>query len=116
MNDVARAYRDLVPFLRSEWHRAPTPTGKPSKGPTYYAVTMCEYENEPGLTSSKATKGQRWACKTCFNFAEPVWTDSPDKCPSADEALHEYTAWVSKRGTKGKQPWRKGMMGNDIIR
>ena len=83
------------------------------RGPTYMALTMCDYEKEVGLTSSQTARGKRWACKTCFNFAPPVWSDRPDKCPTTEEALIEYGEWLAK-GNNGTKPWTKGMMGNDV--
>jgi hypothetical protein len=110
--DLIQTYQEFIYYLRSEWQRSLTPTGKRKFGPTYFAVTWCEYEDEIGLTSTKGGVGKRWACKTCFNFAEPIWSDT-DKCPSPDDALHEYVAWLGK-GTNAKKPWRKRMTGEDI--
>ncbi len=109
-NKMVQAYICLTPYLRRTAERVPTKAGKPSKSPSYFAVTWCEYEDEPGITSTKAGKGKRWACKTCFNFAEPIWTDNPEKCPSTDEALHEYSEWVSKDVNR-KKPWVRHMSG-----
>ena len=107
-------YKSTIKYLRHEWQRCLTPTGKKKFGPSYFAITWCEYEDEIGLTSTKNGVGKRWACKTCNNFAEPIWSDT-DKCPSPDEALHEYVAWQSKL-TKGSsfRAWRKDMYANDV--
>ncbi len=106
---MVQAYKALIPFLRRTAERVLTKAGKPSRSPGYFAVTWCEYEQEPGITSGKHMKGKRWACKTCFNFAEPIWTDNPEKCPSTDEALHEYAEWIGKEVNKRK-PWKRRMM------
>lgn len=105
-------YKGIIENLRLEWQRCLTPTGKKKFGPTYFAITWCEYEDEIGLTSTKNGVGKRWACKTCFNFAAPVWSDT-DKCPTEEEALIEYGQWLNK-ASNGNKPWKKGMMGNDI--
>jgi len=109
---MIESYILLMPFIRKIAQRVKTKTGRDSTRPTYIAVTWCSYEEQPGIMTSNHPKGQRWACHTCMNFAEPIHTDNEDKCPSADEALHEYTAWAIKK--KGAQPWKKGMMGNDV--
>ena len=113
MNETLIAqYKGIIRDLRLDWLRCLTPTGRTRFGPSYFAVTWCEYEDEIGLTSTRDGVGKKWACKTCFNFAAPIWSDT-DKCPSEDEALHEYVGWLGK-ASNGKKPWRKDMMGNDI--
>ena len=83
--------------------------------PPYFAVVYCEYEDEYGLSYYKAGTGRRWGCKTCWNFATPVWSTNKNKCPSEDEALHEYVAWQSKLGKNSSfRAWQKGINGNDI--
>jgi hypothetical protein len=110
--DLISQYKGTVKMLRAEWQRCFTPTGKRKFGPSYFAITWCEYEDEIGLTSTKSGVGKRWACKTCFNFAKPIWSDT-DKCPSPDEALHEYVAWLGKASNATK-PWRKDMYAHDV--
>ena len=105
-------YKNIIEGLRADWQRCLTPTGRKKFGPSYFAVTYCQYEDEIGLTSTKSGVGKRWACKTCFNFAAPIWSDT-EKCPTIEEALIEYGKWASKE-TNAKKAWTKGMMGNDI--
>jgi len=107
-----QCYKTNIKMLRADWQRCLTPKGKPKFGPSYYAITWCEYEDEIGLTSTKSGVGKRWACKTCFNFVTPIWSDT-DKCPSEDEALHEYVLWLGK-ASNGKKPWKKGIHGHDV--
>ncbi len=110
--ELIAAYKSSIKHLRLEWQRCSTPTGRRKFGPLYYAITLCEYEDEIGLTSTRSGVGRRWACNTCFNYAAPIWSDT-DKCPSEDDAHREYVGWLGK-GTNGDKPWRKDMMGNDI--
>jgi hypothetical protein len=56
---------------------------------------MCEYENEPGLTSSKQTAGRRWACNTCYSLCVPVWSDGP--VPEREEIEQEWADWAAKQ-------------------
>ena len=105
---VAHAYLRTIEWVRNEYLKM---TNK--RGPTYMALTMCDNEGEVGLVSSKMTKGKRWACKTCFHFAGPMWTDREDKCPSTEEALIEYGEWISKP-TNATKPWRKDINDNDV--
>lgn len=83
--------------------------------PPYFAITLCRYEGELGLSDYKAGAGRRWACKTCWNFSAPVWSTNEKKCPSPDEALHKYVAW---QGTLAKtsdfHAWTKGIHGHDV--
>lgn len=82
--------------------------------PPYFAITLCQYEGTLGLSYYRAGAGKRWACKTCWNFAAPVWSTN-EKCPSPDEALHTYVAWQSKlEKTSGNRAWRKDMYKHDI--
>ena len=108
MPELIAQYQATAKWCR---HQYKSMTNK--RGPQYYAVTMCEYEDEPGLTSSSVTKGRRWACNTCFNFAPPIWTDNEDKCPTTEEAPIEYGQWLAK-DINAKKPWTKGLMGNDV--
>jgi hypothetical protein len=81
----------------------------------YFAITLCRYEGELGLSHYKIGAGRRWACKTCWNFAAPVWSTNEKKCPSPDDALHEYVKWSGKLGkTSDFLPWKKGIHGHDI--
>jgi hypothetical protein len=112
--NLIETYKGTITYLRGQWQRCPTPTGKPKFGPSYFAITWCEYEDEIGLTDTKAGVGKRWACNTCNNFVEPIWSDT-DKCPSPDEALHEYVAWQSKLGVNSSfRAWKKGIHGHDV--
>ena len=112
MPELIDQYKGIIKNLRAEWQRCFTPTGRRKFGPSYFAITHCEYEDEIGLTSTKSGVGKRWACKTCFNFAAPVWSDT-DKCPTEEEALVEYGKWLAKP-SNAKKPWRKDMNNNDI--
>lgn len=93
-------YKALIGSLRNTWRSCLTATGRRQQGPGYYAITRCDDDGNIGMTSAKATKGKRWACKTCVGFAPPIWTDNEKKCPSEDEALHEYTDWAMNMGVK----------------
>jgi hypothetical protein len=94
-------YKHLIAYLRNVWKSCLTDTGRRQRGPTWYAITRCDDDGNIGLTSIKTTPaGKRWACKTCVGFAPPIWTDNEKKCPSEDEALHEYAGWVSPLSVK----------------
>ena len=90
------AYKSVISTLRNEWLRVPTASGRPSKGPRFIAVTLCEHENEYGLTSSKVGAGRRWACNTCFSFAPCAWSDGP--VPDKEEQEQEWADWAAKQG------------------
>lgn len=102
------AYISIAQSIRNEYQRVPTPAGNPSKGPKFISVTMCEYENEPGLTSSKQTKGRRWACNTCFSLCVPVWSDGP--VPEREEIEQEWADWAAKQKENGQPAKVRKMM------
>lgn len=90
------AYKRTIIMLRKDWLRVPTPSGRPKKGPRFYAIAQCEAEtgNQLGLVSSGDTKGKRWACLTCFGFMVPVWTDGP--LPDIEDIREEWANWMAK--------------------
>jgi len=109
-NTTFDAYKSVVTNLRKERLGILGLNGRPKKGPRFYAITKCtEEEGEQlGITSSSATKGERWACKTCFAFAEPIWADGP--LPDIEELRDEWADWIVKHeGTVGKRRTRIGM-------
>ena len=88
-------YQRLIAHLRTVWKSCLTEAGRRQRGPTWYAITRCDDDGNIGMTSIKVTPaGKRWMCKTCVGFAAPIWTDNEKKCPSTDEALHEYSEWA----------------------
>ncbi len=91
------AYKRIVRNLRTEWLRVPTLSGKPKKGPRFYAITRCTEEpgDQLGIVSSGNPKGKRWACKTCAGFVEPVWSDGP--LPDIEDIREEYHDWVAAK-------------------
>lgn len=94
-------YQAVIENLRLTWKSCLTATGRRQRGPTWYAITRCDDDGNLGMTSIKQPKGKRWACKTCVGFAAPIWSDNK-KCPSVDEALHEYTDWAMNLGMKSE--------------
>ena len=102
------AYKSVVQYSRNLWHRVPTPTGRPSKGPRFIAVTLCEHEGEYGVTSSKQTAGRRWACNTCYSFAPCVWADGP--VPDPEEQEQEWADWAAKQKETGQPAKTRKMM------
>lgn len=90
------AYKGVIQYTRAMWLRVATPSGRPKKGPRFYAITKCTNEegDQLGITSSGATKGQRWACKTCRAFAEPIWADGP--LPDIEDIREEWADWMAK--------------------
>ena len=94
------SYQGTIEYLRRTWKSCLTATGRRQRGPTWYAIVRCDDDGALGMTSIKHPKGKRWACKTCMGFAQPIWSDNEDKCPSEDEALHEYTEWAMKLSIK----------------
>ena len=105
---ILDAYKSVVAYSRALWLRVPTPTGNPSKGPRFYAVTLCEYEEEYGITSSKQTAGRRWACNTCYSFAPSVWADGPT--PEREEQEQEWADWAAKQKENGQPAKTRKMM------
>ena len=103
------AYKSVIVYSRALWIQVPTATGKPSKGPRFYAVTLCEYEEEYGVTSSKQTAGRRWACNTCYSFAPSVWSDGP--IPEREEQEQEWADWAAKQKESGQPAKTRKMMG-----
>ncbi len=103
------AYISIAQSIRTEHQRVPTAAGNPSKGPRFIAVTMCEYENEPGLTSSKQTAGRRWACNTCYSLCVPVWSDGP--VPEREEIEQEWADWAAKQKETGQPAKTRRMIG-----
>lgn len=90
-------YQEVIANLRRTWKSCHGETGHAKRGPTFYAITRCDDDGHIGMTSmAEPIPGKRWMCMTCVGFAAPIWSDNPDKCPSEDEALHEYTEWVTK--------------------
>ena len=102
------AYKTVVQYSRNLWHQVPTPTGRPSKGPRFIAVTLCEHEGEYGVTSSKQTAGRRWACNTCYSFAPCVWADGP--VPDPEEQEQEWADWAAKQKENGQPAKTRKMM------
>ncbi len=91
-------FTDITDWLREEWSRVPTPTGKPMFGPSWYAVTLCDDCETRGFTDIKQGSGSRFSCKTCYGFAEPVaWEGKERFFMTTDEALDEYGKWRAKQ-------------------
>lgn len=82
------AYREVITNLRRTYLGIVGPTGRRSKGPRYFAVVRCQECGNIGMTSSKATAKNRWACKTCGEPTLPVWSDGP--APDQDEIYDLY--------------------------
>lgn len=103
----------FVGQVRELWLRVGTKSGRPSKGPTWMAVTECEECGAIQTTSSKRTRGERWTCvdfgglgKTsggyygplkCGGFRNPVWWDGP--LPDLEDIKDE---WANYMGTRKK--------------
>ena len=102
------AYISVAQYSRTLWLRVPTATGRPSKGPRFYAVTLCEYEEEYGVTSTKVAVGRRWACNTCYSFAPSVWADGP--VPEREEQEQEWADWAAKQKENGQPAKTRKMM------
>lgn len=81
-------YKNAIKTLRLMWSRVPTPSGKPSRGPQFFAVTMCDECRGIGMTSTKHPIKKRWVCKTCGGCALPIWTDGP--LPTEDEIWEQW--------------------------
>ena len=108
-SDLLKQYESIIQMLRNEWLRVPTKSGRPKKGPRYYAVTSCMYEEELGLTSSADGKGKKWACKTCFSLCVPVWSDGPT--PDREEIEQEWADWIAKQGPNSQTMKTRRMLG-----
>lgn len=89
-------YKSSVQLIRTLYLNVPTRSGRPSRGPRYIAITRCTRERDGplGLTTSKMTKGQRWACNTCMGLVLPVWADGP--LPDEEDIKDEYHEWMAK--------------------
>ena len=104
-------FTDIITWLRLSWQQVPTPTGKPKYGPSWYAVTECDDGCGRGFTDITAGKGVRFACKTCFGFANPVAYEGKEQYfISEDEALDEYGEWRAKQGQRSDFAKRRAMM------
>lgn len=84
------SYREIIKNLRRTYLGVVGPTGRRSKGPRYFAIVRCQGEEcgNIGMTSSKATAKNRWACKTCGETTLPIWADGPT--PDDDEIYELY--------------------------
>ncbi len=97
MTDLS-PFTNTIVWLRAEWSKVPTPTGQAMFGPSWYAVTVCEEGCGRGFTDINQGSGVRFACKTCFGFAEPVaWEGKERFFMTPDEALDEYGKWRAKQ-------------------
>ena len=91
-------YDGIIAYLRAEWQRCPTPTGKPMFGPSWYAVTICDECGNRGFSDINMGKGIRFACITCYGFAKPVAYEGKKKWfPRGNEAFDEYKKWRAKQ-------------------
>lgn len=91
------AYKAFIKYLRSEWLRIPTASGNPSPGPHWFAIGRCTEEagDQLGLIGSNGVVGKRWACKTCYGFMEPVWSDGRP-LPDIEDIREEWANWMTK--------------------
>ncbi len=87
-SDLLEQYKSVIQSVRNEWLRVPTKSGRPKKGPRWYAITRCTNEDELGLTSSSYPKTKRWVCKTCLSLCVPVWSDGP--LPDLEDIEQEW--------------------------
>lgn len=96
-------YKSSVQSIRREYLRVPTKSGRPSRGPRFIAIGRCTSErgDQYGIVASNHTKGQRWACKTCLGFMEPMWADGP--LPDIEDIRDEYHTWMAKGGRDVRQ-------------
>ena len=101
MTDFSRdmgEFTDITDWLREQWSRVLTPTGQTKFGPSWYAVTLCDDCGLRGFTDIAQGSGKRFACKTCYGFAEPVaWEGKEKFFMATDEALDEYGKWRAKQ-------------------
>ena len=96
-------YESTIVWLRAQWQRVPTPTGKPKYGPSWFAVTECDDGCGRGLTDITVGTGRRWACNTCLGFASPVGFEGKERYfMDEEEALAEYGKWRAKQGLKSQ--------------
>lgn len=86
---LVEQYKKAIETLRLMWSRVLTKSGKPSKGPRWFAVTMCDECHGIGMTSSKQTQKNRFKCKTCKGPALVIWADGT--VPTEDE---QYELWA----------------------
>ena len=114
MSDFERdmgEFTDITDWLRGEWSLSLTPTGKPMFGPSWYAVTVCDECGNRGFTDINQGSGSRFACKTCFGFAEPVaWEGKELFFMEVDDALMEYGRWRAKQSKNSDFAKRRGRM------
>ena len=97
-DDPLEPFTNIIIRLRVLWQRCPTPTGKPMYGPSWYAVTVCDDCGNRGFTDINVGSGLRFACITCYGFAEPVAYEGKEQWfVTVDEALDEYGKWRAKQ-------------------
>lgn len=71
------------------------------------AIGLCAEEGgyAYGLVSSSDTKGKRWACRTCYGFLEPKWSDGP--LPDIEDIREEWATWIVKQERKANSAYHK---------
>ena len=107
-------YQSSVQFIRELWLLVPTPSGRAKRGPRFIAIGNCEDEDgeQYGLLSSGDTKGKRWACKTCYGFLDPVWSDGP--LPDIEDIREEWADWCAKQNTNSAYAKTRRMLRLDV--
>jgi len=106
-NPIFEAYIRLIKYTRALILRVPTKSGRPKRGPRFMAIGLCEDEGGDayGIVSSADTVGKRWACKTCFGFLDPQWSDGP--LPDIEDIRQEWAAWVVTQEEKENSVYNK---------
>ena len=101
----------FVGQIRQLWMRVGTKSGRPSKGPTWMAVTECWHCGTIQTTTTKRTKGERWTCLDyggmgvtsggyygplkCGGYRHPVWWDGP--LPDIEDIKDEWASYMASR-------------------
>lgn len=90
-------FRAVIRNLRAIHKGCTTATGRPGRGPRFYAVTECEDCGSAGMTSSKQPRKKRWTCRTCGGVKLPVWADGPT--PDEEEIYDQWATGIPKSAT-----------------
>lgn len=73
--DLIEIYLREIASLRRIYSSVLSPSGRPSKGPRYFAILECQECGNLGMASSKIAERARWSCRSCSGCRLPIWSD-----------------------------------------
>ena len=106
-NRQIESFRAYISGLRVIHQGCRTKTGRPGRGPRFFAVTECSSCGAIGMTSTGQPQAKRWRCGTCGGVKMPVWADGPT--PDEDEIYEQWAKGAKKKKlTSTEQMLRRG--------